>query len=381
MTTSTSHPDDLQLALRRVVLGYRVVAVIWLAVLAVAGLVTGTVRGPVAAAVLLTVTVWTLASFALARRPHPWSSWVWLALDTAIAVAVTLAPLAGGPVPGGYPFSAVVFAVYAHGFAGALLAAVPLALASAARIGAVGDGLSLATALETGLFWIAAGLVLAWGVRVLLRTEEQRRAAESALADERMQRARSQERAETAAHLHDSVLQTLALIQRRAGGDAEASTLARRQEHELRQWLRDGAASGDAGASFKQTLARMAADVEEAHGFKVQVITVGDTVVDERLEALVGATREALVNAAVHANVDEASVYGEVVPDAVRVFVRDRGRGFDPAAVSPDRRGLSQSIVGRLQRRGGSSDVRTVPGRGVEWELRMPRSGNGSGGP
>lgn len=191
-----------------------------------------------------------------------------------------------------------------------------------------------------------------------------------ALAAERAERIRSQERHELAAHLHDSVLQTLALIQRRSGDARTVGALARRQERELRQWL-GGAVPATAGASLAAALSAAAQEIEELHGVEVEVVTVGDCPLDDRLRALVGAAREAMANAARFSGAEKLDLYAEVAVTSVQVFVRDRGAGFDPASVPADRRGLRESILGRMERHGGRARVESVPGEGTEVELTM----------
>jgi signal transduction histidine kinase len=191
------------------------------------------------------------------------------------------------------------------------------------------------------------------------------------LSAERSERIRSQERAEVAAHLHDSVLQTLALMQRRVDDPREVAALARRQERELRAWLNGRRAGGD--ATVASALEGAAAEVEEAHGVPVEVVAVGDAPLDPRAGALVAAAREALVNAAKFAGAGPVSLYAEVAPGRIEVFVRDRGPGFDPAAVPDDRRGVRESIVGRMERHGGRAAVHTAPGGGTEVELVLER--------
>jgi signal transduction histidine kinase len=191
------------------------------------------------------------------------------------------------------------------------------------------------------------------------------------LTAERTERIRSQERAEVAAHLHDSVLQTLALMQKRVDDPREVAALARRQERELRAWLNGRRASGDATVAL--ALEAAAAEVEEAHGVPVEVVAVGDAPLDERAQALVAAAREALVNAAKFAAGSPVALYAEVDPERIEVFVRDRGPGFDPRAVPDDRRGVRESIVGRMERHGGRAVVHTAPGAGTEVELVMKR--------
>jgi signal transduction histidine kinase/phage shock protein PspC (stress-responsive transcriptional regulator) len=190
------------------------------------------------------------------------------------------------------------------------------------------------------------------------------------LTEERAERIRTQERAELAAHLHDSVLQTLALMQKRAGDPREVAALARRQERELRTWLNAGSRR-EAGASLAAALEAAVAEIEDAHGVPVEVVAVGDRRLDERAEALVAATREAVLNAVKFAPDAAISVYAEVRGDRAEVFVRDRGPGFDLDAIPPDRRGLRESVLGRMERHGGRAAVHTRPGEGTEVELVM----------
>jgi len=197
------------------------------------------------------------------------------------------------------------------------------------------------------------------------------------LVVERQARIRAEERADMAARLHDSVLQTLALIQRRASDPQQVTQLARAQERELRAWLFDGQAPGSLDGDC-MTLAAgvrlIQQEVEAQHGIAVEAVTVGDCELDDDLAALLAAAREATVNAGKWSGADVVSLFAEVEPAEVSLFVRDRGRGFDPAAVPGDRRGLAESIHGRMARRGGSAIVRSVQGEGTEVSLTMPRT-------
>jgi signal transduction histidine kinase len=188
------------------------------------------------------------------------------------------------------------------------------------------------------------------------------------LTQERAQRIRSQERAEMAAHLHDSVLQTLAMVQRRAGDPGEVAAIARRQERELRAWLAGRPAPGQA-ARLAAALEAAAAEVEERHGVPVEVVVVGDRALDSGHEAVVAAAREAMTNAAKFGGGSPVDVYAESGDGRTHVFIRDRGPGFDPASVPEDRRGVRESIVGRMERHGGSARVTSAPGAGTEVEL------------
>jgi signal transduction histidine kinase/phage shock protein PspC (stress-responsive transcriptional regulator) len=189
------------------------------------------------------------------------------------------------------------------------------------------------------------------------------------VGDERRERIRTEERAEMAAHLHDSVLQTLALIQRHADEPDASRSLARRQERELRAWLYDerSRAEANGGETLSLALDRMTDEVEADHrGVTVNVVLVGDCPVDPGVDALAKAVREAVVNAAKHSGAPEVSVYAEVADGRVEAFVRDRGRGFDPASVDGDRQGIAQSIVRRMDRHGGEAHVASAPGDGTE---------------
>jgi signal transduction histidine kinase len=190
---------------------------------------------------------------------------------------------------------------------------------------------------------------------------------------ERAQRIRTEERAELAARVHDSVLQTLALIQKE-DDPRRVAALARRQERELRAWLYPDAGRLAGDETLAAALEAAASDVEELHGVRVDVVRSGDCALDERVEALVLAAREAMANAARHSGADEVSVFVDADADAVSVFVRDRGAGFDADAIPPDRHGIAESIRGRLERVGGTAVVAAAPGEGTEIELRLERT-------
>jgi signal transduction histidine kinase/phage shock protein PspC (stress-responsive transcriptional regulator) len=242
--------------------------------------------------------------------------------------------------------------------AGLLVAGVSTFVAASDAAAAAARGLAAAAVVVAGLVLIFAP----WWRRLVRE-----------LAEERRERIRSQERAELAAHLHDSVLQTLTLIQRRSRDPDEVVQLARRQERELRAWLygREGAA---AARSLAESLRSAAEEIEDRHGVTVEVVCVGDRELDEPVEALVAAAREAMANAASHSGEERVDVYLEVTDERAAVFVRDRGAGFDPATVPADRKGLSESIDGRMTRAGGSAGIHSTPGEGTEVELELPLS-------
>jgi signal transduction histidine kinase/phage shock protein PspC (stress-responsive transcriptional regulator) len=243
--------------------------------------------------------------------------------------------------------------------AGAALVAAGVGGLLAAR-----DGLQAA---RNGVFALLAAVI---GLALLTGPWWWRLATE--LTEERRERVRAQERAEVAAHIHDSVLQTLALIQSKADRPAEVQRLARAQERELRSWL-FAKPSQDGDHSLVKAMEAAAAEVEAMHTTSIDVVAVGDCPLDERLAAVVAAAREAMVNAAKFAGVAQVQVFVEVEGDHVTVYVRDRGAGFDPAAVGPDRQGVAESIVGRMTRNGGTGTVRSSPGHGTEVELTITR--------
>jgi signal transduction histidine kinase len=222
--------------------------------------------------------------------------------------------------------------------------------------GALGAARDVLLALLVAV--VVLGVILAPWIARLVRS----------LTQERAERIRSQERAEVAAHLHDSVLQTLAMVQRRAADPNEVAALARRQERELRAWLADRPAPGQA-ARLAAALEAAAAEVEESHGVPVEVVVVGDRDLDARHEAVVAAAREAMTNAAKFGGGSPVDVYAESSDSRTQVFVRDRGPGFDTDAVPPDRRGVRESIVGRMERNGGRGRITSSPGAGTEVEL------------
>ena len=275
------------------------------------------------------------------------------------------------------------------------MVAVPAVLAAAGATLVWGGG----STRRARPLWMALGvtLILVGGGTVLAATGELRTIGRSAggaavlltgaglvagpwlarmardLAEERRQRIRSQERAEVATHLHDGVLQTLALIQKRAEDGREVRSLARHQERELREWLYGTPGGSQEAETVATLLKRELADVEDRYGVRLEAVLVGDVPLDDAGRALVAAGREAALNAARHAGVEVIDVYLEVEPDGLSLFVRDRGRGFDSAAVPPDRRGLTDSIRARVHRVGGTAEIRSAPGEGTEVELSMPR--------
>ena len=289
---------------------------------------------------------------------------IWITVgDTALAAFALLAPELAGTNDlfyGGFPGIAVAAAAAGRRVRGWVVAAA-LSAVTVARfeIADLGDVLARLSALVT--YGMLAAIV-GWAVHVLYRTDDARRRAEEA-------RARAEERAEVATHVHDSVLQTLALMQREANDRGRVISLARRQEAELREWLY-GATSDDA-EQLSRSLAAAASEVEDSYGIKVEVVSVGEAPLSDNGRALVGAGREAMINAAKHSGADQIDVFLEV-GNTLKLFVRDRGVGFDRSLVGADRAGIRDSIERRLTQLGGSVAWATSPrGIGGGTEVRM----------
>ncbi len=316
--------------------------------------------GPHSTARSWSLLCFTLASLLLLRRARLWIgdtfAWpvvalvvgslvVWLRRPEAAAEARRITDLVRDPPRVGRIIVGL-----------ALSAAGVGALSLNASTSGYGAALAAVAALIIGLITTAGPWVLRVGRE---------------LADERRQRIRSEEKAALSAHLHDSVLQTLALIQRQAHDPEAITRLARRQEHELRDWLygRERAAQ----ATLAGEIQDIARDVEATHGVPIDLVQVGDAPIDNGIRALTEATREALVNASRHSGALTVSLFVEVETNQALVYVRDRGRGFDPADVAEDRVGVRESIRGRLTRAGGTTVITAAPGEGTEVEMRLPR--------
>jgi len=292
-------------------------------------------------------------------------------LVVALGSFLVLQDLAGGPPPG----------LLAAGVLGSAVAALlvlgigaRLATGIAGFIAAFLLGAGLLLVLRTGVLDDSGGAVLTGvvvAVAVALISAPVWWTLLRRLTVERAARIRADERSELAAHLHDSVLQTLALVQRKAGEGTEVAALARRQERELRAWLADSGPSRPS-ERLADALREAAEQVEDSHGAVVEAVVVGDAALDERFEALVAATREALTNAAKFAAAGgPVRLYAEIENGVARVYVDDRGPGFDPAKVPDDRRGVRDSIIGRMRRHGGTAEIRSGGEGGTEVELAI----------
>jgi signal transduction histidine kinase len=277
--------------------------------------------------------------------------WAWLA-----------ARRLGGEAAAGHILRRVLIA--AGALAGAGVAVAAAAAGYSGKDPEAAGSVAMLAILVAGAVTLVGLVVLPW-LFLLTRT----------LARERAARVRAEERAQTATHLHDSVLQTLTLIQKRSGDPGEMARLARHAERELRGWLYGPAADPGGQDDLVSALRAAAGEVEDRFGISVELVTVGTCRLDQPARAVVAAAGEALVNAAKHAGVAQVSLFAEVAEGEVLVAVRDRGRGFDsPAATMGGHHGIAESIVGRVSRQGGTATIHTTPGVGTEVELRLPAS-------
>ncbi len=348
--------------------GYRVLAAIWFTILVVIALSKEDPNPWVVWSSLAVVWIWSLITVRVAGgRPELFLEWPWLIADLAVGSYALLAPLIDGttdPVnyAGGFPIASVILWAYVRGNLGAIVSGATMILIVTLPSSPEHPADAKVT---VSLIYLIGAAVVAWGGSVLKRGDRARRTAERALADERAERLRLDERAELAARIHDSVLQTLALIQRRAEQPDEVRALARRQERSLRDWLFSDPPDDD--ATFSSAIRRAATEIEDSYDIRVDVVTTGDVALTAEASAVVAACREAMTNAAKFAGVAEISVFTEAGAGLVRAYVRDRGRGFDLNLIDPSRHhGITESILKRMERHGGSAEIRTQPGEGTE---------------
>jgi signal transduction histidine kinase len=315
----------------------------------------------------------TIGTWFAAKTRDRLGSWWWLATDGAAAFFIGISPgLAGADdlFYGGMPLSWVLLVVYAH--SSFLIGGIAVAVLTVTQLinGALDpDPLSATEYVGRILVWVVSALAYGWAMWALRRSEQQRIVAEQQRDAERVERRLANERAEIAAQLHDSVLQTLALVQRDAADEQTVRSLARKQDLELRNLIDRMGSPYE--RSFRAAARRAAAEVEDLHRIRINAAFVGDCELGADLEAVIDAAREAMVNSAKHSGVDELALLCEVSPQQVTVVIRDRGSGFDTEAVRSDG-GLTRSITDRMVRHGGTAAIVSSWGEGTEIELVMP---------
>jgi len=369
-----SRRTGLEQTLLWIVTGYRVFAAIWLSILGAVTLSSDTEapeRPGVVVATISLVLVWAgITTLLRLFRGRLIATWWLVAADLAISCWTVVAGTIAGTIQfaGGYPLVGAFTAIYAYGWVGGAFGAVALTATGLSRIL---DGGSLEPQDFANSIAYLFSVGAATGVAVALRSADRRRAeAEAALERERTERIRAEEHAEMAAHLHDSVLQTLALIQRDSAATPDIRGLARHQERELRSWLFPEQGEAPRTGGFREALVGVCSEIEDLGKAQIETVVVGDTGAD--VGPIVRAAREAILNASKHSGADLVSVYGEVSDGAALVFVKDRGVGFDPVAIPESRQGIRESIVNRMQRNGGSAEILSSPGEGTEVRLRLP---------
>ena len=374
-----SRPIDF--VLRRVVLLFRLLAVVWMGGLVTATLLTDDeastawVLTASTVAVIVTVGTWFVA-----KTRARMASWWWLTIDGAAAFFIGMSPgLAGADdlFYGGMPLSWLLLVVYAHSsfLIGGIAVAV-LTVTQFVNAALDPDPLSATEYVGRIAVWVVSALAYGWAFWALRHSEQQRIAVEAQRDRERIERRLANERAEIAAQLHDSVLQTLALMQRDAGDESTVRSLARKQELELRNLI--DRMDSPFENSFRAAVRRVAAEVEDLHQIRISSAFVGDCELEENLKAMVEAAREAMVNVARHSGVDELTILCEAGSQRVTIAVRDRGQGFDVESVRSDG-GLARSITERMNRHGGTAAVVSKPGEGTQVELVMPVGANSPG--
>lgn len=364
--------DDLEPILLRITAGARVIGALWVGVLVLFSYFFSRDAMerpwlPIAAAVV--VGGWAILSVGWsAAAPHRLTALPALVVDAVLGGGALVAAAVTGPgvvtYSGGLPLIVVAIAAIRGRRAAWAAAAVMIGVTLAVRPGAMGE------VIGSIVLYAAGAAIFTWIVRILRSSDLHRREADNRRRLAEGARVRAEERVEISRHLHDSVLQTLALIQKRSESPGEVTVLARGQERELREWLfgRPSVAGAFAGA-----VTALAAAAEERFALPVEVVTSGDGDMTEEAAALVAAAGEAISNAAAHSGSGTVSVFAEVTPELFRIYVRDRGTGFDPDRVPSDRVGVRESIVGRVAGRGGSATVRSESGWGTEWRLEVPR--------
>ena len=368
----TQHPP-IDPSLRRVVVAFRLLGAAWLCLLA-ATVISDEPDADrvVILAAVATVVVWSGVTWWMAsNHPDRFRSVPWVVIDGVVAVWIAISPFVADATHkffGGYPMSWVFLAAYAGGVRYALPAGAVLAFSQIG--GAFGQDQSLTSTVGDITVFVISAVLFGWALTTIRETDRRRHAAVRELEAERRERRIANEKAEIGAHLHDSVLQTLALIEQDTT-DETSRALARSQDRDLRAFIERMASPHE--RSFAAELKAAAAKVEDERSAVIEVVVVGDCESDTPLSRLVDVGREAMVNAAKYGEGSKISVLGEVREKAVTVSVRDRGPGFDVEAVLATSQGLAKSVIDRVERHGGTASITSSSERGTEIVLRMPR--------
>ena len=356
--------------LKRIVVLFRLLGWAWMALLV--ALTPGGDPGAdrtIMFGALALASAWTgLTLWAALRSGRLGDLWFTVA-DVAIALLVGAASTLAGAenlFHGGYPMSALAVVAYAANLritigASGLLAieqVIVHAVDDRGRVPAAGS-----------VTFLVFGTLLGWGFDAVRNQERQRLATQAALDHSRAAEVRHQERLDIANRLHDSVLQTLGAMRRDADDAEQIRYLARQQERQLRRTISEYRSPYENSA--RAALLGLCDDVEDLHRVEVDAVVRGDAMLDDVSQAMLAATREAITNAAKHSGADVIDVYAEFAPGTLRIFVRDKGRGFDPQAAGVGR-GLDHGVRQRLVAIGGAAEIRTEPAQGTDVELIWP---------
>lgn len=357
--------------LRRVTVIFRLLGWAWMLLLVVVTLITDEDAEPVVVAgAMVLATLWTAGTMAAARSHESLRADWYVVVDGIVAVLILMSSRIAGAEDffhGGYPMSWLGVAAYAWGFRGAIAGSVVLALEQGiVEFLADKDPVPIAGSVTFIVFAAVAG----WGYSAMRRSDRARLDARVKMAEEQRARARFQERADLANRLHDSVLQTLIAIRREAGDERQVRYLARRQERELRETIDEYRSPFE--HSLRAALLHHCGDVEDLYKVEIDAVIRGDADAHGSFEVVAAAAREALINAAKHSDRIDIDLYADLSGDAVEVFVRDRGKGFD--SQGDVRRGLDHSLADPVRAAGGTVDIRSSTETGTEIAIRMGES-------
>lgn len=357
----------IETTLVQLVLFVRILGFVWMTLLVVVTWFTDAEANLLVVALAeIAAAGWTVVTIVTSRNPPTMRTWQFVALDGAVALFVASASFIAGASElfhGGYPISWLAVAAYAGGMRLAVAAAV--VLAADQIFGFMLTDRSLVA--TTGAFvFIVYAVIFGWTIDTLRRNDARRRAAERALETERTERALEAERLALANELHDSVLQTLQVIRTDANDADRVRYLVRSEERSIDRMINRYRHPGPAG--FEAAILEVRDEVEDLHGVEIRTVIRDDVPLTPPVAVAVDATREALTNAARHSGASVINLYAEARDNSVRVFVRDRGVGFDPSTVE-EGRGMRHSLRQRMENAGGTLHITSTPDLGTEVEI------------
>ena len=358
---------EIEATLVQLVLFVRILGFVWMTLLVVVTWFTDSDANLAFVALAeIAAATWTVVTIVASRNPTTMRTWQFVVLDGAVALFVASASFLAGASElfhGGYPISWLAVAAFAGGMRLAVAAAVVLALDQI--VGFMLTDRSLVA--TTGAFvFIVYAVIFGWTIDTLRRNDARRRAAEHALETERTERALEAERLALANELHDSVLQTLQVIRTDADDADRVRYLVRSEERSIDRMINRYRHPGPAG--FEAAILAVRDEIEDLHGVEIRTVIRDDVPLTPPVAVAVDATREALTNAARHSRAAVINLYSEAHDSSVRVFIRDRGVGFDPTTVE-EGRGMRHSLRQRMEDAGGTLQITSTPGLGTEVEI------------